>query len=127
MSLMTITSEVANITAGIALLVVRTPLTVVLVTSENLEGSAVPRYCPGCLEGRSSWRLTSLSASRSASDARQPKIVAHRATWRPACLAKVSLSQRAESLAVSSAWDRRASSNVALSLLRATVSLKSLA
>ena len=127
MSLMTITSEVANITAGIALLVVRTPLTVVLVTSENLEGSAVPRYCPGCLEERSSWRLTSLSAYRSASDARQPKIVAHRATWRPACLAKVSLSQRAESLAVSSAWDRRASSNVALSLLRATVSLKSLA
>ena len=48
---MTITSEVANITAGIALLVVRTPLTVVLVTSENLDGSAVPLILPGLLGG----------------------------------------------------------------------------
>ena len=39
---MTITSEVANVAAGIAFLIGHTPLTVVLVTSENLGGSAVP-------------------------------------------------------------------------------------
>ena len=68
-----------------------------------------------------------MSASRSASDAKQEKMVARRSTWRPACLAKASLSHRADSCAVSSAFDKRASSKVARSLFRATVSLKSMA
>ena len=48
---MTITIEVANVTAGIAFLIGRTPSTVVLVTSENLDGSAVPLILPGLLGG----------------------------------------------------------------------------
>ena len=54
-------------------------------------------------------------------------MVAHRSTWRPACLGKTSLSHRANSCAVSSAFDKHALSKVARSLFRATVLLKSIA
>ena len=46
---MTITSEVANVAAGIAFFIGHAPSTVVLVTSENLGGSAVPPILPGLL------------------------------------------------------------------------------
>ena len=126
-AVVTIMGKVTDFAAGITFLSGCTSA-IVQVASVALGDSGAFPAVLSVLSGAGSLFVASneFLPSLSASEAKLPKMVAQRSTWRPTCLAKASLSHRVDSFAVSSAFDKLASSRVARSLLRATVSLKSM-
>lgn len=126
-AVVTIMGEVTDFAAGITFLRGCTSAIVQVLSVALGDSGAFPAVLSVLFGAGSLFVvLNEFLPSLSASEAKLPKMVARRSTWRPTCLAKASLSYRVDSFAVSSTFDKLASFRVARSLSRATVSVKSM-